>query len=163
MPAIWVIPGRFLCWIWGEPVLIKNIVHDLIELSGLSPTSDIRIEISGMKMGEKLSEVLVDERSETLGPTRLHKIQTIGTRPFDAIEFTAKLRALEASAWQGNADEVYRNLAAVNMGFVSQVPLHPSPHLALHSKAEAALQPASGPKLSQHRLYAVHAPGKTGR
>jgi FlaA1/EpsC-like NDP-sugar epimerase len=111
----------------GEPVLIKNLAHDLIELSGLSPTRDIRIEITGMKLGEKLSEVLVDDRSETLGPTRLHKIQTISTRPFDTAEFTMKLRALEASAWQGNADEVYRDLAGVNIGFVYQGSLCPSP------------------------------------
>jgi FlaA1/EpsC-like NDP-sugar epimerase len=104
----------------GEPVLIKNVAHDLIELSGLSPTRDIRIEITGMKPGEKLTEALVDDRSETLGPTPLHKIQTINTRPFDTAEFTTKLRALEASAWQGNADEVYRDLADVNIGFVYQ-------------------------------------------
>jgi FlaA1/EpsC-like NDP-sugar epimerase len=103
----------------GEPVLIQNLAHDLIELSGLSPTGDIRIEITKMKRGEKLSEVLVDDRSETLRPTRLHKIQTIATRPFDIAEFTARLRALEASAWQGHAEDVYRHLADVNIGFVS--------------------------------------------
>ncbi len=111
----------------GEPVVIKNLAHDLIELSGLSPTRDIRIEITGMKLGEKLSEVLVDDRNETLGPTRLHKIQTISTRPFDTGEFTKKLRALEASAWQGNTDDVYRDLAGVNIGFVYQGSLRPLP------------------------------------
>ncbi|HXC44799.1 MAG TPA: nucleoside-diphosphate sugar epimerase/dehydratase [Candidatus Dormibacteraeota bacterium] len=113
----------------GEPVLIQNLAHDLIELSGLSPTGDIRIEITGMKRGEKLSEVLIDDRSETLRPTRLHKIQTIATRPFDIAEFTARLRALEASAWQGRAEDVYLHLADVNIGFVSHgsppsVPVH---------------------------------------
>jgi FlaA1/EpsC-like NDP-sugar epimerase len=111
----------------GEPVVIKNLAHDLIELSGLSPTGDIRIEITGMKLGEKLSEVLVDDQNETLGPTRLHKIQTISTRPFDTGEFTKKLRALEASAWQGNTDDVYRDLAGVNIGFVYQGSLRPLP------------------------------------
>ena len=110
----------------GEPVLIKNLAQDLIELSGLSPTRDIRIEITEMKLGEKLSEVLVDDRSETLGPTRLHKIHTISTRPFNTGEFSAKLRALEASAWRGNADAVYRDLAGVNIGFVAQGSLCPS-------------------------------------
>jgi FlaA1/EpsC-like NDP-sugar epimerase len=107
----------------GEPVLIQNLAHDLIELSGLSPTGDIRIEITEMKLGEKLSEILVDDRNETLRPTRLHKIQTITTRPFDITEFTARLRALEASAWQGHGEDVYRHLADVNIGFIS----HASP------------------------------------
>jgi FlaA1/EpsC-like NDP-sugar epimerase len=110
----------------GEPVLIQNLAHDLIELSGLSPTGDIRIEITEMKLGEKLSEILVDDRNETLRPTRLHKIQTITTRPFDITEFTARLRALEASAWQGHGEDVYRHLADVNIGFIS----HASPRSA---------------------------------
>jgi FlaA1/EpsC-like NDP-sugar epimerase len=104
----------------GEPVLIKNLAQDLIELSGLSPNRDIRIEFTEMKKGEKLCEALVDDRSEILRPTRLPKIQTISTRPFDAGEFSARLRSLEASAWKGNADDVYRDLAAVNIGFFSQ-------------------------------------------
>jgi FlaA1/EpsC-like NDP-sugar epimerase len=111
----------------GEPVVIQNLAHDLIELSGLSPTGDIHIEITGMKPGEKLSEVLVDDGSETLRPTRLHKIRMISTRAFDTHEFTTRLRALEASAWQGNADEVYRCLAGLNIGFVSPLALRTPP------------------------------------
>ncbi len=104
----------------GEPVLIKKLAQDLIELSGLSPNRDVRIEITGMKSGEKLSEVLVDDNRERLRPTCLHKIQSITPQPFDATEFAHRLRTLERSAWQGDAEEVYRNLAALNMGFVYQ-------------------------------------------
>jgi FlaA1/EpsC-like NDP-sugar epimerase len=127
----------------GEPVLIKNLAQDLIELSGLSPTRDIRIEITEMKMGEKLCEVLVDDRSETLRPTRLPKIQTISTRPFDTGEFTLRLRALEASAWRGNADDVYRDLAAVNIGFFSRSE-QPMPLIRPAHGMETAMGASSG-------------------
>jgi len=102
----------------GEPVLIKKLAEDLIELSGLSPSRDVRIEITGMKSGEKLSEVLVDDTRERLRPTCLHKIHAITADPFDVDEFANRLHALERSAWQGDAGEVYRNLAALNMGFI---------------------------------------------
>jgi FlaA1/EpsC-like NDP-sugar epimerase len=104
----------------GEPVLIRKLAQDLIELSGLSPTHDVRIEITGMKRGEKLSEVLLDESREQLRPTRLEKIQTIAAQEFDVTEFTSRLRSLEKSAWDGDAEEVHRALAALNMGFVHE-------------------------------------------
>jgi FlaA1/EpsC-like NDP-sugar epimerase len=102
----------------GEPVLIKKLAKDLIELSGFSSSHDVRIEISGIKPGEKLSEVLVDNARERLRPTRLPKIQTITAVPFDLNHFSRGLRTLERSAWQGDAAEVYRNLAALNIGFI---------------------------------------------
>jgi len=104
----------------GEPVLIKKLAEDLIELSGLSPSRDVRIEITGMKSGEKLSEVLVDDTRERLRPTCLHKIQTITAQPFDVDEFGHRLRALERSAWQGDEEEVYRNLTGLDMGFIHE-------------------------------------------
>jgi O-antigen biosynthesis protein WbqV len=102
----------------GEPVLIKKLAEDLIELSGLSPHRDVRIEITEMKAGEKLSEVLVDGSRETLQPTRLQKIQAISTESFDATEFAHRLRALEKWAWEAEVEEVYRALAGLNIGFV---------------------------------------------
>jgi FlaA1/EpsC-like NDP-sugar epimerase len=45
----------------GQPVFIQTLAHDLIELSGLSPHHDVRIEITELKSGEKLS---VDRRCQ---------------------------------------------------------------------------------------------------
>ncbi|HEY6764470.1 MAG TPA: SDR family NAD(P)-dependent oxidoreductase [Candidatus Sulfotelmatobacter sp.] len=125
----------------GEAISIRKLAHDLIELSGLAPGRDVRIEIIGMKAGEKLSEVLIDPSRETLHPTRLHKIQAIIPGHFDAIEFAHRLQLLERSAWDENAEAVYRSLAALNMGFVYEGARQPWP--AGSPATVAALSPGS--------------------
>ena len=110
----------------GTPVMIHKLAEDLIELSGLSPNRDIRIEITGLKRGEKLSEVLMDHTSE-LRATPVEKIKGITTRPFDVAAFSHRLRVLERAAWAGDAEEVYRVLAALNIGYASQVPMRAWP------------------------------------
>jgi FlaA1/EpsC-like NDP-sugar epimerase len=42
----------------GEPVYIYDLAFDLIKLSGLVPEKDIKIEITGLRRGEKLFEEL---------------------------------------------------------------------------------------------------------
>lgn len=58
----------------GQPVMIHKLAEDLIELSGRSPNRDIRIEITGLKQGEKLAELLMDISGE-LRPTEYDKIK----------------------------------------------------------------------------------------
>jgi len=110
----------------GPPVMIQKLAKDLIELSGLSPNRDIRIEIIGLKQGEKLTEVLMDDRSE-LRPTHLEKIKAITTATFDFAAFVNRVRVLERSAWEGDAEEVYRQLADLNIGYKGEVPMRPWP------------------------------------
>ena len=56
-------PRKFLLEM-GEPVRIADLARQMIELSGKVPDVDIAIEYSGLKPGEKLSEVLSDEGEE---------------------------------------------------------------------------------------------------
>lgn len=64
----------------GEPVKIYDLAKDLIKLSGFEPGKDIKIEITGLRPGEKLyEELLMDE--EGLKETG-HKKIFIG-RPSD--------------------------------------------------------------------------------
>ncbi|MDI1325523.1 MAG: nucleoside-diphosphate sugar epimerase/dehydratase [Brevundimonas sp.] len=53
-------PRKFLLEM-GEPVKIADLARQMIELSGKIPGKDVVIEFSGLKPGEKLSEVLSDE------------------------------------------------------------------------------------------------------
>ena len=53
----------------GEPVRIVDLARDLIRLSGLEPDVDIRIEFSGIRPGERLSEILLTANERTLVTT----------------------------------------------------------------------------------------------
>lgn len=48
----------------GRPVRIYDLAVDLIKLSGLKPETDIRIEITGLRPGEKLYEELVQDNEQ---------------------------------------------------------------------------------------------------
>jgi len=58
----------------GEPVRIMELAEELIALSGFRPGRDIKIEITGLKPGEKLVEEILDEH-EILETTSIEKIR----------------------------------------------------------------------------------------
>lgn len=71
----------------GDPVKIVDLANDLIRLSGLSK-DDIRIEFTGLRLGEKLYEELLADNEHTL-PTPHVKLRIAQAREVDA-------------AWLGN-------------------------------------------------------------
>lgn len=58
--------GRIFVLDMGEPVKVIDIAERMIRLSGLEPNIDVKIEIVGMRPGEKLIEELFDAREERL-------------------------------------------------------------------------------------------------
>lgn len=56
----------------GEPVKILDLAKDLIRLSGLEPDSDVKIEFTGLRPGEKMYEELMLDK-ENLDTTK-HKM-----------------------------------------------------------------------------------------
>ena len=66
----------------GDPVKIVDLANDLIRLSGLSK-DDIRIEFTGLRLGEKLYEELLADNEHTL-PTPHIKLRIAQAREVDA-------------------------------------------------------------------------------
>ena len=60
----------------GTPVNINSLARTMIELSGMVPDKDISIEYTGLRTGEKLSEIL-SSNNEKLGTTSNEKLMLV--------------------------------------------------------------------------------------
>src|SRR5512134_217888 len=84
----------------GEPVKIADLARELIRLSGLSE-SDVRIEFTGLRSGEKLyEELLADDERTLVTPhpkLRVMKAQAAPSRAWvaDAVRWLESERLLE--------------------------------------------------------------------
>jgi FlaA1/EpsC-like NDP-sugar epimerase len=65
--------GEIFVFDMGEPVRIYNLAEKMIFLSGFVPHKDIKIEISGLRPGEKLFEEVLNQQEDLL-PTHNDKI-----------------------------------------------------------------------------------------
>ena len=74
--------GEIFVFDMGKPVRIYDLACKMILLSGYVPEKDIKIEITGLRPGEKLYEELLDNREELL-PTHNNKIMIAKTREHD--------------------------------------------------------------------------------
>ncbi len=91
----------------GEPVKIVDLAHNMIRLAGYEPETDIAIEFTKPRPGEKLHEVLFSE-NEVLQPTAAKRInRAVRTAPLDPAWVESTLAVLEE--WVVAGDEA--NLA----------------------------------------------------
>ncbi|MGA0600132.1 polysaccharide biosynthesis protein [Caulobacter sp. KR2-114] len=88
----------------GKPVKILDLAQRMIELHGKVPGRDIPITFTGLKPGEKLTEILVDQ-SETAQPCGPGVIEVTQARPTPGLTWT-QLLSLEAIARRGDPDDV---------------------------------------------------------
>lgn len=87
----------------GEPVKIYDLACNLIRMKGYEPEKDIKIEVVGLRPGEKLyEELLMDE--EGLQETENKKIHIGKPIDLDEQEFLAKLDVLILKAEDNMAD-----------------------------------------------------------
>ena len=85
----------------GEPVKIYDLAENLIKLSGFEPHKDIKIEITGLRPGEKLyEELLMNEEGLTETKHKKIFIGKPGEFEFDDIE--KKINELLNIAISGN-------------------------------------------------------------
>lgn len=78
----------------GKPVKIVDMACDLIELSGLVPYKDIKIEFSGLRPGEKLFEELL-MAEEGITSTKHRKIFVANLKVVDEEKLQSELLMLQ--------------------------------------------------------------------
>ena len=87
----------------GEPVKITTLARNLIRLSGYTPDVDIKLEFTGLRLGEKLyEEKLMAE--EGLKKTKNDLIHIGCPIPFDINEFLDELDGLLDAAYRNEDD-----------------------------------------------------------
>ncbi|MCP5420899.1 MAG: polysaccharide biosynthesis protein [Gammaproteobacteria bacterium] len=80
----------------GTPINIKYLAEQMILLSGKTPGVDIRIDIIGLRPGEKLHEELF-YKQESIMPTAYPKLQLAQQYGIDSQRFAASLQALRSA------------------------------------------------------------------
>ncbi|MDU5106508.1 nucleoside-diphosphate sugar epimerase/dehydratase [Clostridium sp.] len=96
----------------GEPVKIYDLAYDLIRLSGYEPNKDIKIEITGLRPGEKLYEELLMSE-EGLINTK-HKKIFIGQPTFTDINILKeKLGDLRSIIEKDDIDELISKIEEI--------------------------------------------------
>lgn len=104
--------GRIFVLEMGEPVRIIDIARQMIRLAGLQPDRDVKIQIVGLRPGEKLTETLFDER-EPLMQTDAAGILVAGPRPVDYVIVRRHLDELQALAQEGEDTRLIELLGRV--------------------------------------------------
>lgn len=93
----------------GKAVKIYDLAYDLIRLSGFEPNKDIKIEITGLRPGEKLYEELL-LKEEGLNKTKNKKI-FVGRPTFNNMEALKKgFDELRAIIEYGSREELLRKV-----------------------------------------------------
>ena len=115
----------------GDPFRIADLAHDLIELSGLRPGHDIRIETIGLRPGDKLREQLVGEGAY-LKPTKHPRIFVVVTRTQPKPhELEAMLDRLWEVAQRNDVEQIHHLFDEFDFGFQK-----PNANLTLESTRE---------------------------
>lgn len=85
----------------GKPVKISDLARDLIQLSGLIPDKDIKIEYTGMRPGEKLFEELLTAEEGTES-SKYQKIMISRKSKVGIDNLEEMLTRLQAAANEGD-------------------------------------------------------------
>ena len=108
--------GQILVFDMGKPVRIIDLARRMIHLSG---HTDVEIEISGLRPGEKLyEEVLNDE--ETVIPTKHRKIKRAKVREYDRQEVLDKVNRLVEVARTYDEEQTVRLMKDLVPEYVSK-------------------------------------------
>jgi FlaA1/EpsC-like NDP-sugar epimerase len=91
----------------GQPVAIRELAEQMIRLAGRHPGTEIAIEYTGLRPGEKLHETVLhpEERYAHTANTRVLRSEL---RPVDPADMQRTLERLDAMLKVGNDDDAYK-------------------------------------------------------
>ena len=110
--------GEIFLFDMGLPVQIYDLAEKMILLSGLTPHKDIKIEISGLRPGEKLYEELLSASEDTL-PSYNNKILVGKIRHYNYNEQNQKIIELLNNITKENDDVLVSRLKDLVPEFIS--------------------------------------------
>ena len=104
----------------GTPVKIIDLAKDLIRLAGLEYDKDIKIEVTGLRPGEKLYEELFSD-DETLSPTLHDKVKIAKCRKIHP-NFNSLVNSLLLHSYNSSRSEIYEAIKAIVLEFKHDQP-----------------------------------------
>jgi FlaA1/EpsC-like NDP-sugar epimerase len=108
--------GELLILEMGEPILILDLARMMISLSGHVPGKDVRIEITGLRPGEKLDEELMTAEEAARSREVRPKVKAVAVEPPPA-DLLERVERLAAAAQRGDRGAVLAALREAVPGF----------------------------------------------
>ncbi|MEG1485549.1 MAG: nucleoside-diphosphate sugar epimerase/dehydratase [Bacteroidales bacterium] len=103
----------------GQPVKIADLAKNMISLAGFTPGTDIKIEYTGLRPGEKLYEELLNDKESTI-PTAHKKISVAKVREYEYATVLEQFETLKSFAKIMDKTETVRCMKGIVPEFKSQ-------------------------------------------
>ena len=110
--------GEVYIFDMGKPVKIIDLAYKMIRLAGYTPDKEIKIEIVGLRPGEKLYEELLNDNSKTV-PTHHEKILIAEEVQEDFILINAAIEDLVIEAHHYTSNEIVIKMKSIVPEFIS--------------------------------------------
>lgn len=114
---------RIFAFDMGEPVKIVALARRMIELAGLRPERDIKIEFTGLRPGEKLFEEVLATKENTV-PTHHERIFIAKVRRYSYAEASRAIDTLTLLAEKEDIPEMIGLMKRVVVEFKSSNPAY---------------------------------------
>jgi FlaA1/EpsC-like NDP-sugar epimerase len=110
--------GEIYIFDMGKPVKIIDLAKKMIKLAGFIPDKDIKIEIVGLRPGEKLYEELLNDTSKTI-PTHHEKIMIAEEIQDEYENLHGEINELIGIANFFNNDDIVAKMKTIVPEFIS--------------------------------------------
>ena len=111
--------GEIFVFDMGKSVKIAEMAKKMIQLSGLEIGKDIQINFTGLRVGEKLYEELLNDKENTM-PTHHPKIMIGKVKEYNFNEISKEISVLIGMIPDHDNFEIVRKMKEIVPEFVSQ-------------------------------------------